>query len=424
MELIDSDGKRFQLTPVQAAVFCQTDLGKQLNDDINKKKEVDFSSLKYMELKGHNVIRVLSHSKDPCQLTLTDEVMPEEVELLVTANGLGVPAAARHFAYRLWPLIQRNKSNPLHLTDWQKQGMRAIARPYAPCPMHMLEYLELQEEKQVRVDLSRMTNHGCFNLSSSYCLAAGYKYKFGTLAGLEALVRHIIGYGSFEINELVLDGHQLDTFSIKQIQDMYYLNRFYYYKTPIRMLSLRENCISELSEYQLDCSVLPADLLDLSDNPISSVTDGAFKAINRHRAGYRIRYNFHLSLERNVLSLSQKKELQKKFYNATHTIPERWTIGTDIATYKYVLALAPIIIAIYNNPHSLSEPASGQSESISAQKIVLGSLVLVWWWYLFVNRFDMRLAQISHPTIGTDWGGDIHDRSWAIWPKNEAKLLL
>jgi hypothetical protein len=424
MQFIDSNGKKFQLSLQQKELFCASDLGKQLQDDIDNKSSVDFSDLRYAPLKGQNILAVLSHADNPGQLTLTDEVLPEEIQLLETANVLGLPnqACARHLAARLWPVIQNNGVNPLQLSEGQKQGVRALARPYAPCPAHMLEYLKNNaEKKEVQNGLLYIVDSqkGRLNLSHTLCQTAGYKNRFGTLNGLEDLVRYLLHksfmYKTFTLDELYLDGHMLNTFSLWQIQSMNCNEFVSYFRTGLRKLSMRKNCMSELSEHQLDCHHLPTELLDLSDNPICIVTDGAFGAIKGHRAGHRIAYDFQLKLENNLLSEIQKKELQKKFYNATHTIPERWTMGHGIAIYKYVLAIAPLL-CLLKDPAYFEEPNMARAAAMC--------IVFVWWWYLFVNRFDMRLAQLSHPTMGQSWGGDFHDRSWAIWPKNNALLKL
>lgn len=419
MQFIDSTGKKFQLSMQQKELFCASDLGKQLQEDIDRKMVVDFSDVRYARLKGQNIMALLSHADNPGQLTLTDEVLPEEIQLLETANVIGLPnqVCARHLAARLWPVIQQNGSNPLKLTDAQKQSARALARPYAPCPAHMLEYLkENKDNKKAQIAALHMSDmRGGLNLSSTLCYNTGYTYKFGTLAGLEDLVRHL-EHKSFILDELNIDGHMLDTFSLSQIQGMNYNEHRSYFRTSLRKLSMRKNCISELFEHQLDCPNLPSELFDLSDNPICIVTDGAFKAINGHRANFRIRYDFQLCLTSNLLNAMQKKELQNKFYKATHTIPERWTIGQDIVTYKYLLALAPLV-SLLMDPNYFEKPNIARATAMC--------VAFVWWWYLFVNRFDMHLAKISHSTIGEHWGeGDIHDRSWAIWPKNNAQLKL
>lgn len=424
MEFIDSKGKSYQLTASQRAIFLASELGSQLKDDINQGNKVDFSLLKRPCLQGRKIIRVLHNTEDPTYLTLTSEVVPEEIHLLETANALGLQnqACARHLAQRLWPLIQESGPNPLKLTDWQKKGVKAIARPYAPCPALMLQYLqENRNSKKVKNRIFHLLDeHACrLNLSHTVCYDVGYHPKFGTLAGLEDLVRYLCRtiHVTSELDEVNLDDHMLDTFSLKDIQHMEYQEHRYPFRNGLRRLLIRKNCISELSEHQIDTTDLPTVLLDLSDNSISNVSDGVFKAINGSRARYRIQYHFHLSLARNLLNPIQKEELQKKFYKATHTIPERWTIDRTIVTYKYLLAIAPLIIVLYHDPQFFIEPAS-------VQKSAAAFLTLFWWYYLFVNRFDMRLAQISHPTIGKVWGGDIHDRSGAIWPKNNAKLLL
>lgn len=417
MQIIDSHGKSFQLSAKQKELFCASDLGKQLQDDIDNKSSVDFSDVRYARFKGQNILAVLSHADNPGQLTLTDEVLPEEIQLLETANVLGLPnqACARHLAARLWPVIQQNGSNPLNLTDAEKQSARAIARPYAPCPAHMLEYLkENKDNKRAQIAALHMSDmRGGLNLSSTLCYNTGYTYKFGTLAGLEDLVRHLV-HKSFILEDLNLDGHMLDTFSLWRIQSMKCNEFVNYFRTGLRKLSIRKNCMSELSEYQLDCHHLPTELLDLSDNPICMVTDGAFKAINGHRSKFRIRYDFQLCLTSNLLNATQKKELQNKFYDATHTIPERWTIN-QIVTYKYALALAPILCLLMD-PNYFEEPNITRTSAMC--------VTFVWWWYLFVNRLDMRLAQLSHPTMGQSWRDDIHDRAMAIWPKNNAHLKL
>lgn len=312
LQFIDSTGKKFQLSMQQKELFCASDLGKQLQDDVDNKSAVDFSDVRYARLKGQNIMALLSHADNPGQLTLTDEVLPEEIQLLETANVIGLPnqVCARHLAARLWPVIQQNGSNPLKLTDAQKQSARALARPYAPCPAHMLEYLkENKDNKRAQIAALHMVDlRGGLNLSSTLCYNTGYTHKFGTLAGFEDLVRHLV-HKSFILEDLNLDGHMLDTFSVRQIQGMNDNKSESYFRTLLRKLSIRKNCISELSEYQLDTAYLPTVLLDLSDNPISMVTDGAFKAINGHRAKFRIRYDFQLCLTSNLLNAMQKKEL-------------------------------------------------------------------------------------------------------------------
>lgn len=420
MECIDSQGKPFYLNQKQLASFLTSDLGRQLKDDIDKKNKIDFSNINRSCLQGTNILRVLNNIHDPSQLTLTCEVVPEEITLLETVNVLGVQDSqcARHLSYRLWPLIQKNNINPLSLSDWQKAAVRAIARNYMPCPNTMLEYLKANEDaRQVKNGIRYLVRNGTLNLSHNHCINyIGYEYKFGTLAGLEDLVRYLCRktmWGDY-LDELVLNGHMLDTFSLKAIQDIKYTEVRYPLRARFSKLSIRNNFLSELSEHQIDTSYLP-NYLDISGNPISRVADGVFSAINEQRALCRISYDFTLVLTNTQLSAEQKKELQKKFYNATHTIPERYTIFKNgVAVYKYLLAVAPLM-RLFKDPCFFEEP--------NLARTAMMCLVFVWWWYLLVNRFDVRLAQISHPTIG-QWGfKDFLDRSETVWPKNKAKLI-
>ncbi|GMU19086.1 MAG: hypothetical protein AMXMBFR12_02780 [Candidatus Babeliales bacterium] len=421
MEFIDSHGSPFTLDQKQLFTFLASNLGQQLKEDIDKGNKIDFSSVNRLGLQGTNILRLLNNSQDPSRLTLTTEVVPEEIDLLETANILGLqdPYCARHLAYRLWPVVQKNNINPLNLSEWQKAGIRAIARNYIPCPALMLEYLKENENApQVKNGIRYLLGNGTINLSYNHCKSyIDYTYKFGTLEGLEDLVRYLCKKTYVDyLYELVLNGHMLDTFSLQAIQRMKYKEFMSPLRTGFSRIFLRNNYLSELSEHQLDTPYLPTDFLDLSGNPISNVTDEVFSAINNQRARCRIRYDFTLSLANTQLSSKQKKEFQKKFYNATHTIPERYTIIKNrIAVYKYLLAVAPFM-GLLKDPYFFEEP--------NLVRTAVMSLVFVWWWYLLVNRFDVRLAQISHPLIGQSWGfNDFHDRSWVIWPKNKAKLI-
>lgn len=421
MECIDSQGMPFQLDQKQLVTFLASDIGQQLKEDIDKGRKIDFSGKKLSHLHGKHILSILNNFSNPSRLTPSLMVAPEEIDLLETANFLGLPdtQCARHLAYRLWPLIQKNNINPLKISDWQKAGVRAIARNYMPCPTTMLEYLKANEDApQVKNGIRHLVSNGTLNLSYNDCLTfIDYAYKFGTLTGLEDLVRYICRktYVGDYLDELVLNGHMLDTFSLKAIQDIKYKEVRYPLRTGFSKLSIRNNFLSELSEHQIDTSYLP-NYLDISGNPISRVADGVFSAINEQRARCRIRYDFTFSLANTQLASDQKKELQKKFYNATHTIPERYTTFKNrMAVYKYLLAVAPFM-GLLKDPYFFEEP--------NLVRTAVMSLVFVWWWYLLVNRFDVRLAQISHPLIGQLWGfNDFHDRSWVIWPKNKAKLI-
>lgn len=410
MEFIDSQGRMCQLPVRESLVFYASDLGQQLADDVRDGRQVDFSTTKKPGLRGSNIRKVLTHIHDPAYLTPTNEVVPEEVELLETAHilGLAQQKCIRHFAYRLWPLVQKNGPNPLGLSDEQKGYVRVIARPHMPCPTDLLSYLQKND-----IDAFYNRHSGILNLSAMLCYAVGYPHKFGTLAGLEQLMRYLDVQGG-NLQEIILDGHMLDTFSLYDIQRAIYNLMTYHVGGELRRLSMRNNYINELSEHQINTYDLPTGKLDLSNNLIGSVSDRVFQAINRHRARHRVRYEFTFCLERNQLSEDQKKVLQKKFYNATHTIPERLTVG-NIVTYKYVLALAPLF-ALFKNPDYFEEP--------TMMRAAVGLMVCFWWYYLFVNRFDIRLAQLAHSTIEDTWGGDMPDRSRVIWPKNSAKLML
>lgn len=417
MEFIDSEGKPYQLTQNQTEIFLASNLGEQLKEDIKRGNTVDFSLLNRPGLKGQHILRVLSNTKDPSQLTLTCEVVPEEASILETAHILGLKdqACARHLAYRLWPLVQKNGSNPMDLSYAKKRYVHDLARIYMPCPETLLEYLKNNKDsKIISQNFSRLLvqvyNYSpLIDLSSDACCRLGYVRKFGTLNGLKDLIDYIfkeryIGRDALDHYNLILDGHMIDAFSLKQINE----------SVNLRKLSLRRNLLTELSERQIDASDLPQEL-DISHNPIMCVTDGMFKAINEYRARHRIRFEFMLSLEYSSLSATQKSEIQRKFYNATHTIPERWTIQRTVVVYKWLIALAPFC-ALFNDPRYFEDP--------TLLRTAVGLFTLWLWYDLFVNKFDIRLAKIAHPTIENHWGGDIHDRSWVLWPKNNSKLLI
>lgn len=418
MEFIDSEGKSYQLTKAQANIFLASNLGQQLKDDIDRGNKVDFSQLRRPGLGGKNIVRVLSNTQDPSQLTLTSEVVPEEMAILETAHILGLEdqTCARHLAYRLWPLVQKSGPNPMDLSYAKKRYVHDLARIYMPCPATMLEYLKDNENSKIVSDnLSRLLmqvfNYSpVIDLSYETCCRTGYVHKFGNLNGLKELIAYIFKmrhgrHDRFDLYNIIFDGHMLDSFSLKQINE----------SVNLRKLSLRRNLLTELSERQIDTPDLPQEL-DFSMNPITYVADGMFQAINRYRARHRIRFEFMLSLEYSSLSAKQKSEIQSKFYNATHTIPERWTIDRKIVVYKWLLALAPFYM-LFNDPRYFEDP--------TPLRATIGLFTLWLWWDLFMNKFDMRLAKIAHPTIANHWGGgDIHDRSWTLWPKNNSKLLI
>lgn len=416
MEFVDSTGNCCKLPKKEYQVFLVSDLGQQLVEDIWRGNEVDFSCVKRAGLKGQNILRALANAHSPEMLALTSEIMPEEAQLLETAHYLGLQQekCAQYLAYRLWPVIQKNGPNPLNLSEWEKGYARAMARPHMPCPAMMLEYLKSNENsRSVSNSIYQLfdSSSGILNLSHVLCFCAGFTDKFGTLEGLGHLVRYVCEnrlkiYMATDLQDIILDGHMLDTFSLKEIQDMTY---------GLRRLSMRNNYLSELSRYQIDTHALPTGELDLSGNLISSVSDDVFQAINRHRAQHRIQYEFTLCLEHNRLTEKQKKELQKKFYNATHMIPERLTIAGTMVPHKYLLAVAPLI-ALIKDSNYFEEPNMMRAAVMLA--------VFFWWWYLFTNRFDVHLAQLAHPTIEDTRNGDFDDRLRVIWPKNSAKLTL
>lgn len=403
MEFIDSQGHKCKLPVRESLVFCSSDLGRQLSDDVRVGNQVDFSLLKRSGFKGLNILKVLAHVHDPTYLTPTNEVVPEEVELLEAAHYLGLEQkeCTRHFARRLWPLIQKNGPNQLNLSDWQKGYVRAMARPHMPCPAHLVEHLKKRESigNDVRALVGPRGQYDCFDLSHETCKSVGYLPRFVTLQGIKELARYVSArttWSQFSSYKVILDGHALDAvaFSLQDILQLGY---------RAARISLDRNCIAQVS-------------------------DEVFQEINRLRANSYGEFNFTLSLKDNPIGATQKNEIQKKFYRATHTIPERWTVKEAVIIYKPLILIPFMLWVIFFQRAAISYEREhcrdiDQKWKITKQCLISLLAVALWTSYGYTGRFDAHLARISHPTM--DFTGYGH---WyceqKIWPRNNAKLEL
>lgn len=404
MEFIDSKGHMCKLPVRESLVFCTSDLGKQFADDIRVGNEIDFSSLKRAGLKGANILKVLTHVHDPSYLTPTNEVVPEEVEMLEAAHYLGLEQqkCARHFAARLWPVIQKNGPNPLKLSDWQKGYVCAMARPHMACPAHFLEHLKGRESigNDARALVGFREQYDCFDLSHEACKNVGYLSRFVTLQGIKEFAMYIAARTTWtQSRKVILDGHALDScaFSLQDIMQLGY---------RMTDISLNGNCIEQ-------------------------VPDEVFQSINRLRASSFGEFNFKLSLKDNPLSVTQKNEIQKNFYKATHTIPERWAMGKT-TIYKPFLIIIPFALWVmyvkYTFEHIREYEreyciGANKQKTIAIQIWVSLFAVAGWTVYMSTQRFNAHLARLSHPRMDLDSSNDWY-LDEKIWPKNNAILLL
>lgn len=225
-----------------------------------------------------------------------DELAPKikQLDFFELAHYLGAPDNILYLlANETWPLMQDQKDDTDAIKAYKK-SLRQAARPHFASPKHLAEYIKAYS-KNCYFDWARSHNVDYSNLSFE-SISGGlenkgwyldknnnwYKvYPFCTLDGIKDL------YESYIPAELHVSGHRLATVS--------------------------GNLLGNNSVYNIE--------IYLDDNPITSIDDSFFQALAKKRAaGQRV----EISLMNTKLTAEQKEEFNKKFYNATNTLPQRY----------------------------------------------------------------------------------------------------
>lgn len=252
-------------------------------------------------------------SNDPNERLITMKTLQLAHHLRAPDNILFI------LSNKLWPEMQEGKNDSPEAKD-HKKHMRLLARPHLCTPKHFLMYLRTLEVAATVVDRNNI-NFSFQNLKN-FCSRPVNRdgwckynntdwyivYPFCSLDGIKELLTYL-GANGGSPKDINLSGHMLETFSCDMVE---WLSKLY----------LSGNQIKQLSGAQLKYNTrLPYHLI-LDNNPISKIDESFFQKIKlaRNTRGF----SSSLSFKNNLLTAKQKKKALQKFYEATHTLPERY----------------------------------------------------------------------------------------------------
>ncbi len=341
LEIIDANGTQFTLAPelTQALLQCTSLEALELHPGA-----LDFSQLKHKFLTQNMIISLAKTIMSPKDLKKTldsIEPMAEHVSKLdpkafEIAHYLGAPDNILYIlANELWPYIQEDKTDS-ESTKTYKKSLRHLARPHLSSPRHFLRYLQskpanytnmlrtqfmggslLDPQGGIQLDFDSLkVFYSLLRDTGWYTHDNGdwfIKYPFCSLDGIKELLSHI-GIKTDSRYSINLSRHKLETFSCDILPDIATLNLSY---NNIRTLT--GSCLTIANKNYIQS--LPYQII-LESNPIESIDDSFFEIIRKNRG---TAYNTtEISLQNSNLTAAQKKDVRKKFYKATHTVPQRY----------------------------------------------------------------------------------------------------
>lgn len=331
--IIDSEGTEFNLNKNLSHALLKCESLSSYADF--ERGTIDFSGLKnrtFISKEHLCELADLIHRLD------VEDAEPDfiNLELFELATYLAAPEKVLFvLANRLWPEIQHD---PV-LSEFQnayKKDLRTRAEPYLACPEHLLLFLNKNNispnviivkhrdlDYVVKANLSFDNILNISNLNSHDTLSDTYltQYKFCTLRGLSQLIEYLSpDKKNHAFHRINLSNHNLKTFSIKELQSTCKCSNH-------QDIILDNNNISKLSSHEID-SLEASYTLHLNNNPIEFIDNNFFEAMRKARSQNLLLYGgnarFRFILKNTALSFQKRKEYQKKFYEVTHTIPERF----------------------------------------------------------------------------------------------------
>lgn len=334
LSLIDAEGKQFALSPELSGALLECESFKMHGDELSTPAPLDFANVKPEQkrfLKKNLIIQLAQFIKDPVKEI---QHVATDLELFELANYLAAPNNILYLlANESWPLMQ-DKQNDNSLTKEYKKNIRKLAKPHLASPKHLTEYMQCSPHGKKLKFIKKWDEydqayaiHLSFGTISRYLENGGwyqdennhwYKvYPFYTLDGIHNL------WGSHDkLKSINLPGHRIETVSGALLEKIH--------PDP---------------EQAID--------INLDGNPIIAFDESFFQALAKKRAHTN---GISLSFADHKLTDVQKEEVQKKFYQATTTLPQRYLsrltysclaisagcIGSALAV-EYIAHKAPVL---------------------------------------------------------------------------------
>lgn len=352
VKIIDSDNKEFDLNQELSNALLQCGSFAMREDVLNTASTaapLDFSAVIPTQgrfLKQDLIVKLAELINDPI---VHASNIPQNIAFFELAHYLEAPVNILYIvANELWPLMQETQNDAPHIKKY-KEYLKEVARPHLACPHNLLRYLRsipASMAKQFKDNANQSEINFSFDAIKKNLQNNGwyqdneqnwYKiYPFYSLNGLAELLTYLeIDTDNWRLRSFNLSNHFIETFTCD-------------FAGSIETLNLSNNKIKKLTGNQLlkrEGGRLPRGLI-LTNNPINTVDESFFEALRKARTtGYN---SCEISLENNLFSDTQKQEVRKKFYTATHTIPERY-LNRDIfeKAFLYGGALAGIGAGLY-----------------------------------------------------------------------------
>lgn len=250
------------------------------------------------------------------------------------AHYLGAPDNILFIiANELWPCMQNQTGDSAEKKAYKEQ-VRYLARPFLCSPKHLLHYLQINRvasnflkdliHNNNKVQLSfviirflsqNINDHGWYTHNNTDWYMG---YQFCSLEGIEELITYLNANDRYK--HIDLSGHMLETFSCDMVENIVGLN-------------LSGNQIEQLTGAQLKYTKGYLPSINLDNNPISRIDESFFQRIYRERTIRVTNSECYISLKNNLLTAKQKKKAKQKFYEATHTLPERYITQDRLSNF-------------------------------------------------------------------------------------------
>jgi hypothetical protein len=418
LNIIDVKGAQFALEPelAQALLKCTNLEALEAHPGI-----LDFSNLKHKFLTQKLIIGLAKTINNPRKFKNdldSTEPMAKHVTKLnpkafEIAHYLGAPDNILYImANELWPYIQE-QPNDTEPTKQYKKNVRHLARPHLASPKHFLHFLQtkpanytdnfkthfmkgnlLDTQGGIQLDFdslkvfyTTLRDTGWYTHDNSDWYI---KYPFCLLDGIKELLIHFEMDPNYS-HSINLSRHKLETFSCDMLPKIGTLNLSY---NSIRKLT--GSCLAVANKNYIQS--LPSRII-LESNPIESIDDSFFEIIRKNRG---TAYNTtEISLQNSNLTAAQKEDVRKKFYKATHTVPQRYLNSRMFGNaFVYGGCLAGIAGALYAS-NKLADYAPKVAKGISVATSTIAGGIVGALREMYVHRRDESIPWLAVDMIGS-----------------------
>ena len=408
LTICDISGDQFTAMPRVAAALRQCDTFREHS---NFSDEFDFSQTGRSFCNTKTLLK-LARVIENENSYFTEGKSKDEGQLLELANYVYAPTTiARFLAQQLWADFEEKKSDEPEV-KFRKESLRRIARQYVATPFNLLALVKSVENSRwffleqshsvsysYRTDTLNFSHAHCQRFIDQYALQTNDSYMIKTFGftgfdGLKELIAHVTQtsvVSSWEYKGLTrinLSGHSLQTVNLNQIQAAIAKEDQWDYLAHkgFSSINLSRNLITSLDASHFETEYEKPDELNLSNNSIVRIDDTVFRLLNRWRAYNRV---IRLNLKDNCL-LKEEKAIEKAYYKATHTLPERYLTFSKYYLAFFITTYA-VMLAANHASDTFSPIPALLIGGLTSGTVTLAEFITGFWL--------LRLAKIGHPSI-------------------------